>query len=40
MDRMKRVPVREQRPEVRRENFKEVCLDILKKKQFKRLVDV
>ncbi|ABK62469.1 NADPH-dependent glutamate synthase [Clostridium novyi] len=26
MDRMKRVPVREQRPEVRRENFKEVCL--------------
>ncbi len=26
MDRMKRVPVREQLPEVRRENFKEVCL--------------
>lgn len=26
MDRMKRVPVREQSPEVRRENFKEVCL--------------
>ncbi|KEI05588.1 NADPH-dependent glutamate synthase [Clostridium botulinum] len=26
MDRMKRIPVKEQRPQVRRENFKEVCL--------------
>ena len=37
MDVLTRVPVREQEPAVRAANFEEVCLDIMKKKQWQKL---
>ena len=33
---LEKVPVREQDPQVRATNFEEVCLDIVKKKQWKK----
>ncbi len=39
-DVLKKVPVREQDPKVRATNFEEVCLDIIKKKQWKKQPDV
>lgn len=39
MDVMKRVPIKEQEPKVRAANFEEVCLDIQRKRQWKRRPD-
>ena len=33
---LKKVPVREQDPKVRATNFEEVCLDTIRKKQWKK----